>query len=387
MSNHVKNQMNQLLDNAIVADDPFTVASIIDKGGNPNYETKNAMTPLIRCTILSNNSSAEKIVACGAIVDYCNKEGLSALMWACKRGDLIMIHSLLKLGANPSFEGHGGESAVSLAVRHSHKYALEIIVKNEVTKQSLNGGLDRTIVTSQILNKALHCSGLTPLMICVKHKMRSMERVLLKMGAIKDNALDHFYTPTDGDERKERISFVKATKSIDQNDVKSVIDLILNGLIPPDIETENGKTPLMICSTSENGFESTKILLRYGADPCYNNCSGETALMSAAATNNSYSILICMLLLEHAENTLDKKNIYGRNALYFATSTGCKEVQLFLLLCRKVGVVLATRQSKEELDMQNFDLVNNCQKVSFGKSVCYMNHLGRDCNENESWKW
>ena len=61
------------------------------------------------------------------------------------------------------------------------------------------------------------------------------------MGISEDNALGDFYTSADARRCKKRIAFVKGTKIINQHKVKIVIDLVLNELILPSIETENGK--------------------------------------------------------------------------------------------------------------------------------------------------
>ena len=63
----------------------------------------------------------------GALLDYWNHEGMSALCWAAARENLIMIHTLLECGAHPSHIGPMGMDAIFVAMRHGRLYALELI--------------------------------------------------------------------------------------------------------------------------------------------------------------------------------------------------------------------------------------------------------------------
>ena len=91
------------LDEAIKAGDCAAIATIVERGGLviANHETEEGLTAIIKCSMSVDRDSVKRLVKAGADINRFNKHGMNALMWACKRDDLIMVHELLDLGAAP----------------------------------------------------------------------------------------------------------------------------------------------------------------------------------------------------------------------------------------------------------------------------------------------
>lgn len=96
-----KEYINEQLKNAILSSDCERMATLVSRGAPPNYETAIGQTALIKCCQAVNRNAMRKLVKNNSDINYFNKNGMNALMWACKTDNLIMVHEILDNGAAP----------------------------------------------------------------------------------------------------------------------------------------------------------------------------------------------------------------------------------------------------------------------------------------------
>ncbi|WOE75827.1 ankyrin repeat domain-containing protein [Alterisphingorhabdus coralli] len=85
---------------------------MLQKGANPNIETREGLTPLMLATNLRFVDGAEALLKRNAAVDKANRSGETPLIRAVQLGDLAMVRLLLKNGADPDrVDSLAGQSA------------------------------------------------------------------------------------------------------------------------------------------------------------------------------------------------------------------------------------------------------------------------------------
>ena len=170
--------VKEQLENAILSNDCERLATLVSRGAPPNYETKTGLTPLIQCVLQVKRDAFRKLVESGSDINFFNKQGMNALMWACKKDSLIMVHEVLDNEAAPGLEGPTGLTACMVAARNGNKGALEVmcdhVLRHDDAKQ---------LAVDRILNHRSILKGKTALMICAQHRMWGMCRTLCKLGA------------------------------------------------------------------------------------------------------------------------------------------------------------------------------------------------------------
>ncbi|MEO1043963.1 MAG: ankyrin repeat domain-containing protein [Pseudomonadota bacterium] len=85
---------------------------MLQKGANPNTETKEGATPLMMATMLRFTDGVEVLLKNKARVDQANRSGETPLIRAVQLGDLATVRLLLKNGADPDrVDSLAGKSA------------------------------------------------------------------------------------------------------------------------------------------------------------------------------------------------------------------------------------------------------------------------------------
>ena len=112
---------------------------LLQKGGNPNIETKDGLTPLMLATNLRFVDGADVLLKRDARVDKPNRSGETPLIRAVQLGDLAMVRLLLKNGADPDrVDSLAGQSARDYASNNARLgtilSAIEASDKERATK-------------------------------------------------------------------------------------------------------------------------------------------------------------------------------------------------------------------------------------------------------------
>lgn len=101
-----------------------------NKGYDLKAKGKRGTTPLKLTVIWSQSSSVvEYHIECRADVECCDKNGLTVLHHACRKGLLEVVKSLKNLGCDLNAKTQQGFTPLRLAVIKSHSSAAEYLIE------------------------------------------------------------------------------------------------------------------------------------------------------------------------------------------------------------------------------------------------------------------
>jgi len=170
-------QLREQLISAIIVRDFETVAVLVRRGAPTQTEAPGGLTAVVCAAIVGNKRSLTQLIEQGADLDHFNSHGMNAMSWAVKRGDLVMLHHLLDMGAAialvPSLMD--GMPALSVGVRHGQIEVVDVLLEHA---EKL-GPLEQ----QRLLNQQNRL-GITPLMIAARHRDLRMVRHLMRAGAL-----------------------------------------------------------------------------------------------------------------------------------------------------------------------------------------------------------
>lgn len=174
-------QLSKHMGNACSANDVTKVLSLIKRGANANVETPRGMRPLL--VVIVNNGNPDqlsKVIKGGAYVNATNRNGLTALMLACRLRDTRLVHLLLQNGADEvASEGRLGQGRTALHYCAIHSAEDEAQALYDYTKDGEDEDAMRMIRFLDFQDK----NGDSPLMVAARNRNGLMCHTLLKLGA------------------------------------------------------------------------------------------------------------------------------------------------------------------------------------------------------------
>ena len=216
------------------------------------------------------------------VLNNVDKQGMTALMWAARRGHEAVVRLLLELGADKQ------ERALIVAAESGHKAIVQLLLE-------------------KIANiNAKDLDGETSLMKAAKREHEALIQLLLKQGA------DATIRDRDGE-----TALMKAAEWSNE----AVTQLLLEKGADVHSVSKSGETALMKAAKcfSENPEATTRLLLEKGADINAADKLGATALMKAAKGFDEYSEATTRLLLEKGAD-VNAADIFEETALAIAVS-------------------------------------------------------------------
>ncbi len=227
--------------------------SLLAAGADPDAPDVDGYTALMTSLMYENYQlrDVNALLKNGATVDLQNKDGITALMFACRDGHTEAIRMLLERGAKIDLQDINGETALSYACKGGHTDAVELLLK---AKANAN--------TQDI-------DGLSPLICASAHSHTDVILSLFEFGAdanLQDSQGDTALTVAT--ERKQL----------------EAMRLLLENAAHPDAQRDDGATALML-AVDQNNAESVKLLLSKGARIDLFDQDGCSALVHAAKDN------------------------------------------------------------------------------------------------------
>ncbi|KAI4130812.1 MAG: hypothetical protein LQ347_003244 [Umbilicaria vellea] len=177
--------------------------------------------------------------------------GQTPLMYACKRGHIKTVSTLLDCGADVNIPSDRGSTAILEAISCNHPHVVNILIKKPLN-----------------VNKVYsHLSGRTALMVAVLNESTTIVSHLLHESGIHVNVQDSKgYTA---------LALAATTKSA------ALVEHFLDrDGIKIDLRNENGATALIIAAECGNA-EMVKQMLEHHADPSLKDTDGITAIVKA----------------------------------------------------------------------------------------------------------
>ncbi|CBZ55577.1 unnamed protein product [Neospora caninum Liverpool] len=177
--------------------------------------------------------------ACPTIVDYKDSTGETALMMACRAGDVVMVNLLLNFGADVNKRSQTGVTALHLAAESGDEACV------------------RALVDAGAVNCFAEASG-SPLQYAVMSNHYGVTEVLLQKGAdpdypfnVQGSHLSVFPPP---------LLFACNARQ------DSIAELLLNNNADPNLQDEHNWTALQ-CAAENGAYRAVVALLKAGADP------------------------------------------------------------------------------------------------------------------------
>lgn len=122
-----------------------TVQALLDGGADPNARERDGWTALLWACANGHLESADILLDAGADPDVADDDGHTPLTLAARFGAYGIVWSLLEHGADPALPDSAGRSALEIARRCS-SMDLETVLREEIAAQV---GGDHTVVTSR----------------------------------------------------------------------------------------------------------------------------------------------------------------------------------------------------------------------------------------------
>ena len=199
--------MNEQMVSAIATRDFETVHILVRRGAPIEIEAPGGLTAVIVATIEGHKHVLAQLAEIGADIDNFNSYGLSALSWALKRGDLVMVHHLLDIGAAiAKMPAQGGDPPLAVAARHGQIETIDVLLEHA---EKL-GPLEQ----QRLVNQQNNLNGGTALMIAARQRDMRTVRYLMRAGALAEVHDDQQLTASDHAFNRELGGFIANNKNV-----------------------------------------------------------------------------------------------------------------------------------------------------------------------------
>lgn len=303
----------------------------------------------------------------------------TALMYACRRGNIEVARELLSLGASVNMQSSRGRSAMHEAIIHEHNDMVNLLLSAKTLGQSIDVNLKYTRGNSR-----------TPLMMAIRcrDESRQMAYALLKHPEIDINLVDQYgdtaLSLATWEDSQELLDAILSCKNVDVNSIEKVggrsplisaaeqgkegmVTSLLNNKASIDLKDRRGGTAAF--RAVEGGHAATlEVLMKHNTDIFIKDEEGRT-LMHRAAEKNQCNILQTLKVRGLDVNAVDK---YGMTPLHRACELDHLEVGELLL---EMGADSTIQDSAQRTpftaawQFRNTDLIDIClQKGSSGQT-------------------
>jgi ankyrin repeat protein/serine/threonine protein kinase/Flp pilus assembly protein TadD len=277
------------------------VRGLLRKGACVNATDKDGVTPLLHAGRRGCTDIASLLLSRGADVNAKDKHGETTLMWAANFGHTETVKVLLSMGADVSAEDTRGWTALTLASEAGHTDIVQVLLQKKKTPKS-DAEPDSIAMIMAALN------GNTEIV-----------KTLLKKGVYID-----VRAPQTLDKVSE--GSTPLITSAFRGHIATVKLLIDNGA-DVNAKSSRGSTALIAAATKGH-TEIVSVLLNRGANVNARTEFGTTALIAAAYRGHTDSV---KLLLESGSNVNLKEYTDGYSAIELAAFGGHAEILNALL--------------------------------------------------------
>jgi len=264
----------------------------IANGADVNLQEENGMTALMFAVRAGDVSVVKLLLDAGADVNLHNRDNMTALRYAVNKGDVSVVKLLLDAGADVNLQDRHVKTALMYAVRAGDV---------SVVKLLLDAGAD-----VNLQNNLLGETGMTALLSAVNEGAVPVVKFLLDAGA--DVNLQDGYGRT-------ALMFAVNKGAV------SVVNLLLGAGADVNLQDGNGETALMY-AVNKGKVSVVNLLLGAGADVNLQEDNGMTALMFAV---NKGDVSVVKLLLDAGADP-NIREIVSRTALDLTKDEEIKEL-------------------------------------------------------------
>ena len=316
------------------------IQALVAAGANLEVRDYRNYTPLLTAACNFNKYACRKLLELGADVNAVSMNGNTALHLAAMCGHLEAVQELVTLRANVEAKNRDHNTALHLAAMKGHVGCVTALVSTRANTAACNdNGLSalhvacinghsrvaKALVASGADIEARDRDGNTPLLLALKNRFKKVATELIEAGASVNarngrgrTALGLAYDP--GDDML-CCQLAKLGAKVDKNVLlfprleHAVItadhDFLKLFLQAGALVNERGTAGLtLLHMAASRNFDTVKLLLDHGADPCASADNGSTPLhgTSAAALNFSEQVRITRLLLARGADPTAQSN-------------------------------------------------------------------------------
>ncbi|ETS82540.1 hypothetical protein PFICI_04416 [Pestalotiopsis fici W106-1] len=312
------------------------VSLFLDRGANANYNDSKTKTTLLLLAIRHNRFGCTNLLLeRGADVDYEERNGFTALLYAARWGDAQIAETLLSHGANIEHQDTNGFTALVLSATKGHLAVVRLLLDRgaNIGHQTIKLGVTALIMSTMNghieVVKVLLDHGAevgqqdeqseTPLTMAASRGCAEVTRMLLDRGSDPDhrNAAD-----------------MSALAISTQKGHLSVVKILLEHGADVNITTANWNTPLIIASRF--GYEQiAEVLLKRGPNIEACDDEGDPALLVAAARGHTE---ITKLLLDYGAQLSSVSPSKNNRSTLALASLGGHESVVRLVLERQAQI-------------------------------------------------
>ena len=343
------------------------VQRIIGHGADPNCVDTDFGTCLhitgnknVSCRNDGTKETTETIIDHGIDVNATNKDGETALMIACLKGNVDVINVFLNANANPDLANTIGNTCLHCAVRAlRHCETLQAIINHSADVDATNKDgetalmiacLEKNVDAINVLlnananpkfadtkgNTCLHCAA---------GALRNSET----LQAIIDHGIDVNATNKDG-ETALMIACLK--ENVD------AINVLLNANANPNFADTKGNTCLHCAAGALCNSETLQAIIDHGIDVNATNKDGETALMIACLKGNVDAINVLL----NANANPKFADTKGNTCLHCAAGALCNSETLQAIIDHGIDVNATNKDGETALMIaclkENVDAIN-----------------------------
>ena len=352
------------------------IKAIIDHGTHVNARSKSNMTALMMACEKRNEDAVNVLLAAGsnpniafngltclhtAVFRDCSKEALqaiishrvdmnttnekniTALMVACRRGNLDAVNEFLNAEADPTIEDGLGATWIHHAVGEG--------CSKEFLQAIIDHGADVN---------AANKKNITALMLACKKGNEGCINILLNAGADPNIADDDGYTclhyAADRDCSKEAFQAIithgpdvnarnknntAALMTACKKGNTTAINIIMNAGADPNIADNDGYTCLHYAADGDCSEKALQAMIGHGADVNATSKENGTALMTACSNGNAGAINI--LLNAGADSNI--ADIDGNTCLHYIADEDCSRVALQAIIAHGTDVNTTNKEN------------------------------------------
>jgi len=311
--------MGQMMRQAVYMEDQVTLEHLAKQKANLESRDETGATPLHIAATQNRPTIIAWLLGRRADILSTDKEGFSALAWACVRGHASSVKELLIGRADTEAVMTTREkTALALSAERGHLNCIQELLAGKASLEQTNAD------GSTLLMCAAH-TGEADVVSSLLHRKMNPNQVDFEGWTALMHSVTAAVVAAGGEFGEKRVNLEGAIGK------KSCMELLLLHKAEVNCQAQDGLSPLIIAAGRDRSV-AVKRLLEFRAQVNMATSKGQTALLMAAA--HDLPDIVRMLILAAA----DVNHVNGKNcsALSLAEKYDCKEV---VALLKRAGAV------------------------------------------------
>jgi len=353
----------------------FKIALILLENDKINIDEKdnNGNTALVLAVKCGNLELVKSLIKYGANINVKSNNGKPLLSIATNNNNIEIVKFLVKSGVDLNILDNNGDTALGIAIRSQSVEISKVLIDNGANINVKDGGNNTILLTSLLTdNEELYT-----------YLLNKCDDIINIKNYDEKTALNIFTEKEDLDKIKLLIYYGADINSMDmygntplliaiykKND--NIINFLIDNGADINIKNKNGDTPLLI-ATKKNYIECCKKLINNNVNVNYKDSNGNSSLM--IAIKNEKIELVKMLI---GDSCVNEENKSGETPLYLAVINNSIELTK-LLVKYGANINYKYKNDGDTIIMKAFDFYNRKKDI-----IKYLLDKGGNINEKNN---